>query len=785
VKCPICTLISGIWILASGLSHAILDNNNGLSDFWERQFNNGSLFDESFDPHADPDSDGWTNAQEAAAGTNPFDPNPPEGLIRPVTGHIPAVLGEENGLPVVETPETITVTWPTLAGKRYTLFFSPDLTQGSWLPVGNPFIAHGGENTYYFNELDLADKGFWRVAVEDVDTDGDGLSDHEEHLFGSNPWNPETFSGIPDAWLALYYQTANDFDPNADDDNDGLGNFEEYLHGTNPFNSDTDGDGISDGGEVDQGTDPSNPGDTPAAEWFILTGDLAKDLVKTRGRTVTIPAAQTRLVVVAVASDEFPDYTSGEFTDPDGIPFLYNDILTWMVQPSSGPAIEGSLDVNTRHMEWLFSEVSLHGFSPVHIEATSVHTAPENGPLTVQIQLSATNIHDGGFDSTVMVGLLPVELLTPKVDETGNEVSGELVAANELKVAKMEYSLTKEKHQGQITKEELDIDKDVDRFYVRIIGAAALANGKEVSVKLKTTDNAKAKYNDDETEIKIIAENGDLISKSLMLTSDHVDDDFAGDVEVCADDEEDDRTHIIQLGGNFVLSEIKIENDEHDLNLEKPVYKKKKVSVNLVILNDGNINLEDVSAEIERDLEVMNERYAQVGIEVVSGGISTIPTPAGLELPNNQLRVYKSGGKRLSNDCKAVIDACGTVGNVNDIHVVYSPYQLANQFGVPLDGIALTDYFDEDPSDAGYLSNALITIGQPLKMALAHEIGHVLSEDHVEVWAKIGDANWLKRGTNLMTAEPEIYSNTRITGALRLWKAQEGRMRANIHSKDP
>lgn len=91
--------ISCVWILATGMSLAILAaNSNGVSELWERNFNNGSLFDASFDPQGDPDADGWTNAQEAAAGTNPFVPNPPDGMIRPVTEYVPAVLrnGTQN-----------------------------------------------------------------------------------------------------------------------------------------------------------------------------------------------------------------------------------------------------------------------------------------------------------------------------------------------------------------------------------------------------------------------------------------------------------------------------------------------------------------------------------------------------------------------------------------------------------------------------------------------------------------------------------------------------------------
>jgi len=212
VKRSFSILISGIWVLASGFSFAILDNNtNGLSDIWEKAQNNGHLFSETFDPETDSDSDGWNNAQEAAAGTDPFDPNPPDGLIRPTTEHVPAVIGEENGIPVVITPEAIKIIWSSLAGKQYTLLFSPDLTQGSWLPVEDPFIANGGEVTYNF-EINDADKCFWRVAVTDVDTDGDGLTDYEEYQFGTHPASPMTYpAGVYDQTSIPGYVDSNGY----------------------------------------------------------------------------------------------------------------------------------------------------------------------------------------------------------------------------------------------------------------------------------------------------------------------------------------------------------------------------------------------------------------------------------------------------------------------------------------------------------------------------------------------------------------------------------------------
>ncbi len=228
-------LTSGIWLLTFGFSPAILDtNNNGLSDFWEREYSAGELFPANFDPQADYDADGWTNDREAAAGTDPHDPNPPDGIIRPATEHVPAVISEVNGVPVVVSPESIKVTWPTLAGKQYTLLYSPDLTQGSWLTVGDPFIAIGGVSEYIFYEVSATDKCFWRVAVTDVDTDGDGLNDHEEHVFGTNPNLPMTFGNIPDFWLAQNFPSIEGFNPNGDPDGDGINNDQENQLGLDP-----------------------------------------------------------------------------------------------------------------------------------------------------------------------------------------------------------------------------------------------------------------------------------------------------------------------------------------------------------------------------------------------------------------------------------------------------------------------------------------------------------------------------------------------------------------------
>jgi hypothetical protein len=242
-----------LFALCAFPASAILDTNeNGLSDLWEKANNGGNLLPTGFDPQDDADADGWTNEQEAAAGTSPFDANAPDGIVSPQTNHIPEVLGV--------SPEVIQVTWPQIPGKVYTLLFSPDLID--WLPVGEAFIGGEIEEVYIFPLTQIEgqppppDKLFWRVSIEDVDSDADGLTDAEEHELGTDPDNSETLAGYPDMWLAENYlpDLLNDelssLDLNGDPDLDGLTNAQEKKLGTNPAVSDNPGivqDSISNG----------------------------------------------------------------------------------------------------------------------------------------------------------------------------------------------------------------------------------------------------------------------------------------------------------------------------------------------------------------------------------------------------------------------------------------------------------------------------------------------------------------------------------------------------------
>ena len=164
---PIMKRWPGLFAAASlaSTAHALDGNGNGQSDVWEMVFGASGL-----SAAADADHDGWTNALESTAGTNPFDPTSFPKLEVTAAGSLPVLR------------------WQSLAGKRYTIHTATDLV--SWAPLQTNITGTGGPLTW-----PLAPSGgreFFKLQASDADSDGDGVSDWEELTLGFNPASNRT-----------------------------------------------------------------------------------------------------------------------------------------------------------------------------------------------------------------------------------------------------------------------------------------------------------------------------------------------------------------------------------------------------------------------------------------------------------------------------------------------------------------------------------------------------------------------------------------------------------------
>jgi hypothetical protein len=155
-------------VLIAGPIHArnIDLNSNGMSDIWELVYSASALA-----PNDDADGDGVPNFLESIAGTNPFDSN-----------SVPRISA------TAQAGTNFTVSLPASLGKQYVLQSMPGFTNGMAANWTNEMtlVARTGTVVTLTAPAGLARK-FFRIAIADVDTDGDGVNDWEEYKLGLDP----------------------------------------------------------------------------------------------------------------------------------------------------------------------------------------------------------------------------------------------------------------------------------------------------------------------------------------------------------------------------------------------------------------------------------------------------------------------------------------------------------------------------------------------------------------------------------------------------------------------
>jgi hypothetical protein len=259
----------------------------------------------------DNDGDGLTNAQEGMLGTDPNDADSDDDGV--LDGDEPLASGDFDGDGKINALDADSDNDGILDGTELGKDCSnadtdmnvcvPDADMGATVTdpldadTDNGTVPDGQEDSNHNGQIDPGEKDP-NVAMDDVappDSDGDGLSDAEEVVIGTNPNDADSDDdGVSDGQEQLPGADSDgDGNPNAldtDSDNDGILDGTETgtdcmgtgtnqnvcvpdadmgLTTTDPLDPDTDNGGIPDGqedanhnGTIDSGEgDPNNPAD--------------------------------------------------------------------------------------------------------------------------------------------------------------------------------------------------------------------------------------------------------------------------------------------------------------------------------------------------------------------------------------------------------------------------------------------------------------------------------------------------------------------------------------------
>lgn len=160
------------------------------------------------------------------------------------------------------------------------------------------------------------------------DSDGDGMPDIVEEVYGTDPFNPDTSGdGVSDGERFL-----EGCDPRRqgcvplDSTGDGMTDIEKCAWGLEPFILDTSGDGMPDGEKIRKGLDPNIPHDETGGDVLPAYIGEAGDDVINRFRPSTNTDNLTTALAALLIGDKSPEDVRGYTPRPDELEQTFSRI---------------------------------------------------------------------------------------------------------------------------------------------------------------------------------------------------------------------------------------------------------------------------------------------------------------------------------------------------------------------------------------------------------------------------------------------------------------------------
>ncbi len=326
------------------------------------------------------------------------------------------------------------------------------------------------------------------------------------------------------------------------------------------------------------------------------------------------------------------------------------------------------------------------------------------------------------------------------------------------------------------------VDINADRFKIRVTDVSKKGD-ERLHVSLSTI-NGGTSYNDNADKIQLTetpADSGVFLSQAMMLMSDSADDSNNGARSVSTwvddngvlqsnkkrnDNADHDRTHKTKLGGSVHIRYP----DTGDMIAEgtanvPPI---KKVVVKIVRFN----GVSPSTSTISNRWALVEERFAQVGVEVEWSILSAVNPGSGIDFDNNiaslvDASIVAQGGAEMSPEAKLVVDHHRPNKNSAEVYVYYvKNLKVDGDTGADsAKGFAATRWHLKSADDL-YGNNIFIDTTHTHYVA-AHELGHLLRDSIAHFTSN----------HSLMRAQPSTSSN--YVGSKRLGTDSHSAIHAN------